>query len=110
MRRKPDLAAMRRLNSAFPGDHRAVFIFTTEPVDPDVIAYSRMFAPGLASLKIPRPAVPVVRSGSYLVKHGLVHRDQMRDMVSLQGVAMGRPSRIHMRIAEDGTARSRACR
>jgi predicted PhzF superfamily epimerase YddE/YHI9 len=26
----------------------------------------------------------------------------MRDMVSLQGVAMGRPSRLHMRIAQDG--------
>jgi predicted PhzF superfamily epimerase YddE/YHI9 len=25
----------------------------------------------------------------------------MRDMVSLQGVAMGRPSRIHMRITQD---------
>jgi predicted PhzF superfamily epimerase YddE/YHI9 len=35
----------------------------------------------------------------YLVKHGL-HRNDTQDMINLQGVAMGRPSRLHMRIAE----------
>ena len=43
--------------------------------------------------------------GCYLVKHGLVRRDQMQDMVSLQGVKMGRPSRIHIRITENATGR-----
>jgi trans-2,3-dihydro-3-hydroxyanthranilate isomerase len=99
---EPDLAALRRLNSAFPGEHRAVFIFTTEPVDPAVTCYSRMFAPGLGVAEDPATGGASGPLGSYLVKHGLVHRDRMQDMISLQGVAMGRPSRIHMRIAEDG--------
>ena len=104
---EPDMAALRRLNSAFPSDHRAVFIFSTEPVDPAVAAYSRMFAPGLGVAEDPATGGASGPLGSYLVKHGLVHRDQMHDMVSLQGVAMGRPSRIHMRITEQNGAITR---
>lgn len=104
---EPDLAALRRLNSAFASDHRAVFIFSTEPVDPSVAAYSRMFAPGLGAAEDPATGGASGPLGSYLVKHGLVHRNQMRDMVSLQGVAMGRPSRIHMRITEENSAITR---
>jgi trans-2,3-dihydro-3-hydroxyanthranilate isomerase len=98
---EPDMAAMRRLKSAFPSNHVAIFVFSTEPVDPAVTAYSRMFAPGLGVAEDPATGGASGPLGSYLVKHGLVHRDQMADMVSLQGVAMGRPSRIHIRIAED---------
>jgi trans-2,3-dihydro-3-hydroxyanthranilate isomerase len=99
---EPDMGAMRKLKSAFPSNHVAIFIFSTEPVDPAVTAYSRMFAPGLGVAEDPATGGASGPLGSYLVKHGLVHRDQMADMVSLQGVAMGRPSRIHIRIAEDG--------
>ena len=98
---EPDLAAMRKLTSAFPGNHVAVFVFSTEPVDPDVTAYSRMFAPGLGLAEDPATGGASGPLGSYLVKHGLVSREQRQNMVSLQGVAMGRPSRIHMRITED---------
>ena len=98
---EPDLAAMRKLTSAFPSNHVAVFVFSTEPVDPDVTAYSRMFAPGLGLAEDPATGGASGPLGSYLVKHGLVNREQRQDMVSLQGVAMGRPSRIHMRITED---------
>jgi trans-2,3-dihydro-3-hydroxyanthranilate isomerase len=104
---EPDMATLRKLKSAFPTDHRAVFIFTTEPVDPAVAAYSRMFAPGLGVAEDPATGGASGPLGSYLVKHGLVHRDQMRDMISLQGVAMGRPSRIHMRITEQDGAITR---
>lgn len=98
---EPDLAAMRKLTSAFPSNHVAVFVFSTEPVDPDVTAYSRMFAPGLGLAEDPATGGASGPLGSYLVKHGLVNREQRQNMVSLQGVAMGRPSRIHMRISED---------
>jgi trans-2,3-dihydro-3-hydroxyanthranilate isomerase len=102
---EPDTAKMKRLASAFPGNHKAVFIFSTEPVDPAVTAYSRMFAPDFGVAEDPATGGASGPLGSYLVKHGLVHRDRMADMVSLQGVKMGRPSRIHMRIvqAADGT-------
>ena len=96
-----DLAAMRRIQSAFPGGHVGALFFTTEPVDADVIAYSRMFAPGAGVAEDPATGSAAGPLGCYLVKHGLVHRDRMDDMVNLQGVAMGRPSRLHMRITED---------
>jgi len=99
---EPDMAAMRRLKSAFPSGHIALFIFSTEPVDPAVAAYSRMFAPSLGVAEDPATGGASGPLGCYLVKHGLVTREQRQDMMSLQGVAMGRPSRIHMRIAEDG--------
>ena len=98
---EPDLGAMRRLTSAFPGDHVGVFVFTTEAVDPDVTAYSRMFAPGSGIAEDPATGGASGPLGCYLVKHGLVSR--VREMVSLQGVKMGRPSRIHIRISEDAS-------
>lgn len=100
---EPDMSALRRLKSAFPGGHVGVFIFSTEPVDPGVTVYSRMFAPSHGVPEDPATGGASGPLGSYLVKHGLVPREQRRDMVSLQGVAMGRPSRIHMRITEDSS-------
>lgn len=98
---EPDLGVMRRLKSAFPGDHVGVFVFTTEAVEAGVTAYSRMFAPGSGIAEDPATGGASGPLGCYLVKHGLVRRDQRPDMVSLQGVKMGRPSRIHIRITEN---------
>lgn len=100
-RAEPDTAAMKRLTSAFPNARVAIFIFSTEPVDPSVAAYSRMFAAGLGIAEDPATGGASGPLASYLVKHGLVRRDQTHDMVSLQGVTMGRPSRIHMRITQN---------
>ena len=97
---EPDMSALRRLKSAFPGGHVGVFIFSAEPVDPAVTVYSRMFAPSHGVPEDPATGGASGPLGSYLVKHGLVTRERRQDMVSLQGVAMGRPSRIHMRITE----------
>ncbi len=100
---EPDLAVMRRLKSGFPGDHVGVFVFTTEAVEAGVTAYSRMFAPGSGIAEDPATGGASGPLGCYLVKHGLVRRDHMPDMVSLQGVKMGRPSRIHIRITANAT-------
>jgi trans-2,3-dihydro-3-hydroxyanthranilate isomerase len=97
-----DLAAMRKLKSAFPSGHVGALFFTTEPIDADVLAYSRMFAPSAGVIEDPATGSAAGPLGCYLVKHGLVRRDQMNDFVNLQGVAMGRPSRLHMRIAQNG--------
>jgi trans-2,3-dihydro-3-hydroxyanthranilate isomerase len=96
-----DLAAMRRIKSAFERNHVGVLFFSAEKVDRDVIAYSRMFAPGAGIVEDPATGSAAGPLGSYLVKHGLADRAQMRDMVNLQGVAMGRVSRLHMRIEQD---------
>ena len=98
---EPDLGVMRRLKSAFPRDHVGVFVFTTDGADANVTAYSRMFAPGSGIAEDPATGGASGPLGCYLVRHGLVPSDQMREMVSLQGVKMGRPSRIHIRITED---------
>ena len=95
---EPDAARMRVLASAFPGDRKAIFVFSTEPVDRDVTAYSRMFAPDFGITEDPATGGASGPLGSYLVKHGVVPRAGNGDMISLQGVKMGRPSRIHMRI------------
>jgi len=97
-----DLAKMRKLKSAFPGGHVGALFFTVEAVDADVLAYSRMFAPGAGVIEDPATGSAAGPLGCYMAKHGLVRRDQMKDFVNLQGVAMGRPSRLHMRIEQDG--------
>ena len=102
-RAEPDMATMRRLTSAFPGAHIGVFVFSTEPVDPDVTAYSRMFAPGFGVAEDPATGGASGPLGAYLVRHGIVTGDRRGTMVSLQGVAMGRPSRIHIKIAQNAS-------
>ena len=97
-----DIAALRRIKSAFGRDHVGVLFFSAAPDERGVVAYSRMFAPGAGIVEDPATGSAAGPLGCYLVRHGVVHRDQMADMVNLQGVAMGRPSRLHMRIAQDG--------
>jgi trans-2,3-dihydro-3-hydroxyanthranilate isomerase len=102
-RAQPDMAALRRLASAFGGTRVGVFLFTTEPTEPGVTVYSRMFAPGLGVAEDPATGGASGPLGCYLVKHGLVTRDEAGRIVSWQGVAMGRPSRIHIAIGVDSS-------
>jgi len=98
---EPDLSALRRLQSAFPGGHVGVFLFTTDGATGDETVYSRMFAPGRGVAEDPATGSASGPLGCYLVKHGLVPRDRADRIVSVQGVAMGRPSRIHVAITSD---------
>ena len=100
---QPDTTRMKQLTSAFPGGRVAVFVFSTESVDPNVTVYSRMFAPGFGIVEDPATGGASGPLGSYLVKHGLVPEAPVSEMISLQGVKMGRPSRIHIRITADRT-------
>ena len=68
----------------------------------DVTAYSRMFAPELGLGEDPATGGASGPLGCYLVRHGVVTADQARAMLSLQGVKMGRPSRVHISIGIDG--------
>ena len=78
-----------------------VFLFSTERAADGATAYSRMFAPGLGISEDPATGAASGPLGCYLVRHGLVAPADAARIVSLQGVKMGRPSRIH--IAIDGT-------
>jgi trans-2,3-dihydro-3-hydroxyanthranilate isomerase len=73
---------------------RGLFIFTTEPGSDGATVYSRMMGvnedPATGSASGPL--------GCYLVKHGLIAAEKAGSIVSAQGVKMGRPSRIHVKI------------
>lgn len=99
---EPDVTRMKQLQSAFPGGRAPVFLFSAEPVDREVTAYSRMFAPGFGITEDPATGGASGPLGSYLVKHALVPRREVAEMISLQGAKMGRPSRIYMRITSSG--------
>jgi trans-2,3-dihydro-3-hydroxyanthranilate isomerase len=96
-----DQAALTRLCRAL-GIAEEVFIFSTEPGDDGATAYSRMFAPGLGVTEDPATGSASGPLGCYLVRHGLVPPGQAGQIVSVQGVKMQRPSRIHIAIGTDG--------
>jgi trans-2,3-dihydro-3-hydroxyanthranilate isomerase len=101
----PDTAGMQKLTSVISGGPIGVFLFSTEGGDQSVVAYSRMFGAGLGVTEDPATGSATGPLGCYIVHHGLVSEDRWSDMVSLQGVLMKRPSRLHMRITRgaDGT-------
>ncbi|HEX6211411.1 MAG TPA: PhzF family phenazine biosynthesis protein [Methylomirabilota bacterium] len=89
-----DVTAMRRAfgEAPLPG----VFVFAAEP---PAGAYSRMFAPHTSGI----PEDPATGSasgplGAYLVQHGLLASGDPVHLVSEQGVKMGRPSLVHIRL------------
>lgn len=73
-----------------------LFLFTPEGGADEATVYSRMFAPGLGVSEDPATGGASGPLGCYLVKHGLIDADRAAHFVSLQGVKMGRPSRIHI--------------
>ena len=92
-----DRAALKRLSTRL-GIAEEVFIFSTEPGSDGASAYSRMFAPGLGVAEDPATGAASGPLGCYLVRHGLVPPENAQQIVSVQGVRMGRPSRIHIAI------------
>lgn len=65
-------------------------------------AYSRMLAPGLGVAEDPATGSASGPLGCYLLHHGVVTPEQARSLVSRQGVAMKRPSEIHISIDSEG--------
>jgi trans-2,3-dihydro-3-hydroxyanthranilate isomerase len=83
-------------------DELPIFLFSVETSD-DATVFSRMFAPIIGVSEDPASGAASGPLGAYLVRHGAVRPDQASHMISLQGVKMGRPSRIHISIgARDG--------
>jgi len=74
-----------------------VFFFTSDASGSETV-YSRMLAPGFGVGEDPATGGASGPLGSYLLHHGVVDADKARAMVSLQGVAMKRPSRVHIAI------------
>ena len=84
-----------------------VFLFTMEAAHEEETVYSRMLAPSFGIAEDPATGGASGPLGCYLLHYGLVSAETARHMISLQGVAMGRPSRIHMSIEGSGGAITR---
>jgi len=87
-----------------------VFFFTSEgPPAPGAAhtVYSRMIAPGFGIAEDPATGGASGPLGCYLLHHGIVSAEAATNIVSLQGVAMLRPSRIHISIDSAAGAISR---
>ena len=98
----PNLEAFNRLCQAAGVDDHAMFVFSREPGPDGATVYSRMFAPGLGVFEDPATGSASGPLGCYLVKHGVVPPARAGSILSLQGVKMGRPSRVHIAIGLDG--------
>lgn len=94
-----DAAAFRRLSSA-AGIDLPIFLFAVLPPGSPETVYSRMFAPEFGIVEDPATGGASGPLGCYLVRHRLVAGDAAQRIVNRQGVAMGRPSRIHIAITE----------
>ena len=86
-----------------------LFIFTTDRgwSTDDEVVYSRMLAPQFGIGEDPATGGASGPLGCYLFRHGMVPRDRLAHIVSLQGAKMKRPSRIHISIESAGEAITR---
>ena len=84
-----------------------ILLFAAEDVSPSearlkpgptYATYSRMFAPGLGVTEDPATGSAAGPLGCYLVNHGSVAGDAAHEIINVQGVKMGRASRIHIAI------------
>ncbi len=87
----------------------AVFVFTADRTGAagDETVYSRMLAPMFGIAEDPATGGASGPLGCYMLSHGMVTPQQALSMISLQGVAMKRPSRIHISIETRDGAISR---
>jgi trans-2,3-dihydro-3-hydroxyanthranilate isomerase len=96
-----DRLSMMRFFAQHKLPPRGVFLFTLDGGADEATVYSRMFAPDLGIAEDPATGGASGPLGCYLVKHGLIEATRANHFVSLQGVRMGRPSRLHISIEQD---------
>jgi trans-2,3-dihydro-3-hydroxyanthranilate isomerase len=99
-----DRRGLSTLFGASGVEEHAVFFFTTERTRDagGETVYSRMLAPSFGITEDPATGGASGPLGCYLLHYGLVTAETARNMISLQGVAMGRPSRVHIAIESSG--------
>jgi trans-2,3-dihydro-3-hydroxyanthranilate isomerase len=79
-----------------------VFAFTQEVETPGVTIHSRMFAPAMGIAEDPATGAASGPLGCYLVRHELVGGAVPVEIVSEQGLEMGRPSFLQITIDSTG--------
>jgi trans-2,3-dihydro-3-hydroxyanthranilate isomerase len=101
-RARADRAALQAFFAANGEPELPVFVFSVERGDDDATAFSRMFAPLFGIPEDPATGGASGPLGAYLLHHGVVTQQEAARMWSLQGVAMGRPSRIAISVLTHG--------
>jgi trans-2,3-dihydro-3-hydroxyanthranilate isomerase len=97
-----DRQAMGALLARLQMQRRGVFVFSKEPGGDEATVYSRMLSFG--GIEDPATGSASGPLGAYLVHHGVVAREKAREILSRQGVKMGRPSRVYISIGLEGEA------
>lgn len=86
-------------------EERPLFVFALVPgAAGGEAVYSRMLAPGLGIAEDPATGSASGPLGCFLAAHSLLPFARLAHFISLQGVAMRRPSRIHVAIDLMGNA------
>ncbi len=100
----------RSLRAALPNAPTEVFVFAPleesdgEPGDTYAV-YSRMFAPEIGIAEDPATGGATGPLAAYMIRHGLLPRENGLRMVSEQGTKMGRRSFLHVLLhVDDDTA------
>ena len=89
-----DARALAAVFEAAKVTRRGVFMFSPEPGADGGTVYSRM----IGNIEDPATGSASGPLGCYLVRHGLVPLDKAAAILSVQGVNMNRPSRIHIKV------------
>jgi trans-2,3-dihydro-3-hydroxyanthranilate isomerase len=105
-RQAVDAAAIDRakLDAVFAAagiQRRGIYVFSTERAADDVTAYTRLV--GTGATEDPATGSAAGPAGCFAVKHGFVSPDRAGSIVFLQGVKVGRPSRLSIRVTSSGT-------
>lgn len=97
----PDLAALTDLSAAVGSN--GFMVFTRDTGRPDLLTWSRMFAPAIGIAEDPVTGNGHGPLGAYLVHHDLVPLSNgALEFTGRQGVAMGRPGDVRVRVVSDG--------
>lgn len=96
---RPDASAIMDLCRRFGAN--GVMVFTTVTVEPSATVHTRMFAPSIGILEDPATGSASGALGAYLVQNGVVEVGPITEIISEQGYAIDRPSRIFVQVDSD---------
>ncbi len=96
---KPDASAIMDVCRRFGAN--GIMVFTTVTVEPSATVHTRMFAPSIGILEDPATGSASGALGAYLVQNGVVDVAPTTEIISEQGYAIDRPSRILIQVESE---------